>query len=305
MKNNMKTAQILEANGLNWEVKKEPLFLNDGVKTDYFAMVRQDNRRVLASVGKNYAPFQNADMIYLLEQMCGETETKIHKAGLLSDGKKVFVQMTTPIKLDGIGDNKDTVNFFATCLNSHDGTTPLSWGNTSVTISCMNTFVAGMRSMRNNGGTSVRHSQGTINPLLESIRQYQRGFGDALESSKRISDGMYFMSKAKFTKSQTEKFIKTVFGVDFTSDQEVNAKRYNRAVTLRDAIMSEMAQKGETAWGAFNGVTKFTTHLSNRNQSVREASKMVGTNLSLDNYAYKVAHDMASTIMGNPKQFFV
>jgi phage/plasmid-like protein (TIGR03299 family) len=294
----------LAQHGLDWKVNKERMFLEDGTPTNHFAVVREDTREVLASVGKNYTLFQNSDMLALVRNVAEFTDAPVHKAGYFSNGKKVFIQLASPVKLDGIGINNDTVRFYSTCLNSHDGTTPVSWGSSSVTISCMNTFNASMKSLKKQG-MSVRHSAGTINPLLEQIMYYKQAFDESVDASYGIADKMYFMSKAEVTSRQVTAFIDSVFDVDFSSTNldSINRKKFNRAVELREAVMSEMAQKGHTAWGMFNGVTKFTTHLSNKNQDVRDSSKMVGPNIILDNSAFNLAYKMATSVKSPVKHY--
>ena len=298
------TNNTLAKHGLDWKVTKEPMFLQDGTPTNHFAVVREDTREVFASVGKNYMPFQNSDMLALVKSVAEFTDAEVHKAGYFSNGKKVFIQLASPVRLDGIGNNNDTVQFYSTCLNSHDGTTPVSWGSSSITISCMNTFNASLKSLKKQG-LSVRHSEGTINPLLEQIMHYKQAFEDSVDSSYRIADKMHLMSKAEVTSKQVTAFIDSVFNVDFSSTNldSINRKKFNRAVELRDAVMSEMAQKGHTAWGMFNGVTKFTTHLSNKNQDVRDSSKMVGPNIILDNNAFNLAYKIATSVKSPVKHY--
>ena len=113
-------------------------------------------------------------------------------------------------------------------------------------------------------------------------------------SAEMTADKMIAMSKKSVSKDQINRFIAAMVDVDFARPtQDINAKKFNRANSLRDAVLAEMGQKGRTAWGMFNGVTKFTTHISGNNESRRESSKMVGSNTVLDNKAFELAFNLS------------
>jgi len=116
----------------------------------------------------------------------------------------------------------------------------------------------------------------------------------ALLNAEMTADKMVAMSKKSVSASQIDRFINAMVDVDFGRDtKDINAKKLNRANSMRDAIMSEMNQKGRTAWGMFNGVTKFTTHLSGNNAERRESSKMIGSHTTLDNKAFELAFNLS------------
>ena len=43
-------------------------------------------------------------------------------------------------------------------------------------------------------------------------------------------------------------------------DFGIGIRTYNSAIALKNDIVSEMDKKGDTMWGAFNGVTYYTNH---------------------------------------------
>jgi hypothetical protein len=272
---------------LNWLVQKEQLFLADGTPTDIFAVVRQDNRDVFTSVKSGYAEFQNHQMLELVKSISSVANMEIHKAGCFQGGRKTYVQLVSPVSIDGIGDNKDKVNFYSTCLNSHDGTTALSWGSTNITISCKNTFHRAVKSMN----SSARHTRRSIDEVLNMISLNMPMIDESVLEAERTAETMMAMSKKLVKPRDVEEFIKNIFKVDFAVDtkENTNAKRFNRAEVLKEAIRSEMAQKGNTAWGMFSGLTKFTTHLSSKNADSREANKYSGIYNNMDNVGFKLA----------------
>ena len=43
-------------------------------------------------------------------------------------------------------------------------------------------------------------------------------------------------------------------------DKEYSTRKKNQLITFETDLQNELASKGETLWGLFSGVTKFTTH---------------------------------------------
>ena len=55
-------AEAIEAASLTWEVKTEPLFLQDEKPVEgHVGIVRQDTRRVLGVASQRYVPIQNRE----------------------------------------------------------------------------------------------------------------------------------------------------------------------------------------------------------------------------------------------------
>lgn len=277
---------------LDWTVEKRPLQLADGTETPFYAVVRTDNNDVFASVKKGYALFQNRQMIDLVNAVSSHANAPVHRAGVLDGGRKVFVQLKSPMQINGIGENNDRVDFYTTCINSHDGTTALSWGNSSLTISCSNTFYQNVKRLKDQN--RAKHTQRSIEEVLGMIDSSKKMLEAVNLSAEMTADKMVAMSRKSVSEDQINRFIAAMVDVDFARPtQDINAKKFNRANSLRDAVWAEMNQKGRTAWGMFNGVTKFTTHISGNNAERRESSKMVGSHTVLDNKAFELAFNLS------------
>ena len=101
----LNTEQILEQNGLNWNVVKKPLLYagectpsaNNGLhSTDYYGIVREDTGEVFATVKEAYTPTQNHTIIETMQEIAGQNDLEIVKAVPFNEGRKVMIQMKRP-----------------------------------------------------------------------------------------------------------------------------------------------------------------------------------------------------------------
>ena len=124
----LNTEQILEQNGLNWNVVKVPLLYagecepgaNNGLHdTPYYGIVREDTGEIFTTVSKTYEPTQNHTIIKTMQEIAQDNELDIVKAIPLNGGRKVVVQMKRPDNINVIGG--ETTEEYIYAINGHDG----------------------------------------------------------------------------------------------------------------------------------------------------------------------------------------
>jgi phage/plasmid-like protein (TIGR03299 family) len=270
--------KMAEANGLGWNVSKVPLLTPDGTESGYYGIQRDDTHEVFGAVGKVYKPFQNSELFELADSVSNETNLPVHKAGMMKNGRLVYVQLLAG-SCKGIGENNDEVQSYVTCVSSHDGTTPVKWGSTNLTISCMNTYHQVAKGMK----SSARHTTKAIDNLRATMMQVTK-VQDDIESNNELFKRL---AEKSVSEQQVKYLIELISGVDFakTPDQINNdhhGRQINRAKAIEDSIRKEMSYKGKTLWGLWSGVTHYTTHKAGRSEDARLANKLAGTGLQLD-----------------------
>lgn len=249
---------MLDKYGLNWTVSKQPLSLPDGSLTGFYGIMRDDNKDVFSTCKDAYKPFQNTELAEMLIRLSEKTGYAIHNGGDFNGGAKVYLQLESPNKIEGIGNNSDSVNGFLTGINSHDGTTSLKWGETNITISCQNTFFAALRAIKN----SARHTSSLNNKVEVAIAEIT----GIVEAERSLFDTFIKLADIQVKKENIVKIVRGITKVDTSlSAAEMNEKfssyAVNRSGELLAAISTEMAEKGETLWGLLSGVTQYTTHV--------------------------------------------
>lgn len=275
-------AEMLDRFGLRWDVQKESLLLPDGVESGYYAVVRQDNRTTFAAVKNTYHPYQNSELAELLIRVSEKTGYAIKNGGMFDGGGKVFLQLETGNRIGGIGNNSDEVHGYATAINSHDGSTALRWGTTSITISCRNTFSRAYRGLYN----SAKHSSSIRDRVEESLRNIEI----VLREESNTFGRFLKMASVPAFGTDITKVVKSVTGVDMRAKEESSTYARNRATELLSSITTEMESKGDTMWGLFSGVTHYTSHKmpAPKRDNGRLESKFMGTGLAVDNTIFSM-----------------
>lgn len=263
---NTEIQSLLDLAKLNWSVSKEPIQTTSGIAiVDKMAIVRNDTNAVLGILGNNYNPFQNEELLELLFQISQSTGLAFHSGGSFGLGEKVWFQL----KSNDLDLGNDTVRGYISGFNSFDGKTMLAFGNTNVTVSCMNTFNAGYREVE----TKMRHSASMrekIEVILARVSTLRKEEEQQFEIIKR-------MTHAKFDMSLKTKLIDTLFQI--TPEEKIkglSTRKTNMVNAFNTDFANEINQKGDNLWGAFSGVTRFTTHSLYKSKERAQEMKMFG-----------------------------
>jgi phage/plasmid-like protein (TIGR03299 family) len=239
----MSVEQILAEANANWTVSKESLFGPNGEPTQGFGIFRNDTNRCLGIVGSKYHPTQNREIAETLYEAAGQQNLKIARAGMLGNGQKVYFQLGLPDVRIGGSDSKR----FLTALTSHDGSAPIGFGTTNVVVVCANTFFSALKDMQR-----VRHtanSAAKISLISDQLR-------NSVFQEEALIDVMMQMSKTTIPSTITDEFLLSIIGGD-----EEFSRTKNRLNNLRTAMTTEYNTHGETAYGLFNAVTRYTNHM--------------------------------------------
>lgn len=292
IENSNNVAELLDKYGLNWNVSKQKLMLPCGAETPFFGIVREDNNATFSTCKDGYTPFQNSELAEMLIRLSEKTGYNIHSGGAFNGGGKVYLQLESPNKIQGIGENKTTVQGFLTGINSHDGTTALKWGETNITICCRNTFMAACKAVKN----SARHTA----TLQAKVEQAIREVGGIVEAEKSLFDQFIKLSEIPVTQNAIAKVVHGITEVDTLLTKQQLTDNYstyqiNRTQELLAAIAKEMKQKGNTMWGLMSGVTQYTTHImpAPKRTNGRLESLYTGTGYSTNNEAFATIAEMA------------
>lgn len=244
---------------LDWKVRKESISTESGILIEtHKSIVRDDNSKVLSIMKKDYNPYQNEELLELLNKVGGSTGMEIANKGYFGNGEKVFIQL----KSDNLTLGNDRVEGYLTGINSFDGSTTLAFGPSTITISCQNTFFASFKELSNR----VRH---TKNMHLK-IEDFLRGIELVKKEEGILFDNIKKLSEVKMVTKNEEMVIRTLFNIekdvnlsDFDALSTVTRNRIDR---FKIDLFNEVKEKGDNLWGLFSGVTKYTTHTMNNGE---------------------------------------
>lgn len=274
---------VLNETGLNWTVRQETLNTESGIVVPkQMAIVREDTNTVLAVHGDGYFPYQNHQLIELLDKVSNQIGLPIHRGGMFGDGAKVFIQLkSNDLKL-----GTDRVEGFITGVNSFDGSTSLAFGPSNITISCQNSFYAAFRNM----DTKVRHTKN----MIMRVDEICRGLEGVIREEAEMFDDIKKMSETRFSKETEEWVSKLLFNisreVNLNDAEALSTVTQNRLSRFHIDLNGELKEKGDNLWGLFSGVTKYTTHSLTKGDN--SENKMFGTYGQRERHIFKELVEM-------------
>lgn len=251
MENNI--SELLDQTNLNWTVSMEGIQTLSGIQIPgKNAVVREDKDIILGIHSDGYVPYQNEQLMELLHKVTNSTGLKIHSGGMFGDGGKVYIQL----KSDDLKIGDDRVEGYITGINSFDGSTSLSFGPSTKTISCSNTFWGAYRNLEN----KIRHTKSLeikVEDVLKQINQIE------LQEKEMFND-IVKLSETRFDDVIKDRVIRTLFdierGVDYHDEEQISGVKRNQLSKFYVDLNGELRDKEDSLWGLFSGVTKFTTH---------------------------------------------
>jgi len=273
-----KTMGLLIETGLNWEIKKEQFTHPTGLITDHYGIFRYDHgsdtpTSCLGSVKGRYTELSNFDLADTIIKATDSLNINTNRGGQLQGGRKVFLQAQLPDEYVG----KSGVKRWVTVLNSHDGSSSISFGSTSTVVVCENTFHTAHKE-----GSKFRHTASS----KERIDQAILDFRQTIQSDEKLFKTFHIMAEKKPNDNLVKMVIDSMFGKDITksSAQEISTRRKNQIKQFADAYDIERQLEGDTVWGLFNAVTRYTNHMASTTD--RDQFLMTGTGAQINNNSY-------------------
>ena len=284
------TNQILEQNGLNWNVVKKPLLYagectpsaNNGLhSTNYYGIVREDTGEVFSTVKETYTPTQNHTIIETMQDIAGDNDLEIIRAIPLNGGRKVLVQMKRPNNHMIIG-GQDTEQYIY-AINSHDGSSSLKFGFMNTVVFCQNQFGW----MNSNAFSGYRHTQ-SIQDKVKELPSIINFSGE----EEKIAELQHFSGQS-IGRDAIEEMLFSLTKIDrAVGSKELQDNFSTRSINiyhdLQNCIMEETSRVGLTKWGLFNGVTKYTTHMKSAplREHGRQESIITGSGQKMNEQAF-------------------
>lgn len=262
-----RVTELLDKTGLNWNVRTEGITTESGIILDgYKAIVRDDTNVPLSVRSDEYYPFQNHELVELLDKVSGQTGLEISRGGSFKDGARVYIQL----KSNDMRLGNDKIEGYLTGINSFDGSTSLAFGPSNITISCQNKFFAAFRELQ----SKVRHTKNMVVRVDEICRSLE----NVLEEEKKVFESIKRLSETSFDNiikdSVTKKLFNIKKDVDLNDEDAVATITRNKLSRFYVDLNGELQGKGDNLWGLFSGITKYTTHSLTKDDNTE--SKMFG-----------------------------
>jgi phage/plasmid-like protein (TIGR03299 family) len=281
--------------GLDWEVGKHPIYtevpekLWDGRPSviinpkkitvpDNYAIVREDNDRVLGVVGNQYNIVQNWEAMQLMDDLAGPDKLiRYHTAGSLFGGKKVWMlaELThltiTPVP-------NDEVKTYLVLMTGHDGRTNLMVFFTGIRVVCWNTWQIALQGASRKGKFVKISHRPSAHDRMEEAKEI---LGLAQKRVVSHAEVLRALAMKSINGAKWNEFLNDLMPLPEPKDMDKPGRGYTIALNKREKL-TELFESGVgtdiigvrgTGWGAYNAVTEFTTHLNSVKVGVDKDNK--------------------------------
>ena len=282
--------EMLRKAGLNWQVKKSPLFYgvdpsnsrqqgyaqNDQIeglrslegRFKKFALYRDTDGKFLDIVhSENWQPVQNHRAFEFFNEFIRRGEMQMETAGSLDGGRRVFALAKTNEGFS-LANGKDDIESYLLFSNPHVYGEAINVRFTPVRVVCQNTLSYALNLVAEQG-VRVNHNQ-----IFDDL-EVKKTLGIAREQLKQYQHTASFLSQTRYTDASVQDYLQQVFPV--RSQRRELTGNALRAYELLDTQPGAEYARG-TYWNAFNVVTYLTDHKLGTTRSSRLTSAWYGAN---------------------------
>lgn len=276
--------EMMEAAGLDWEVKKVDLYygkFSDKKVEGKQALIRSTDEKMLDIVGVDWNPVQNAEAFKFFDSFCKTGQMTMHTAGSLFDGKRVWA--LAKIASDFELFSGDKVEGFLLFSNPHKFGQAVDIRFTPVRVVCNNTLTLSLGQTVQNA-VKLNHRR-EFEP--EGVKQV---LGLASKHMDEYKDTAKFLGSKQVSDEQFKKFLAEIFGESKKDD-----KLTRSAQLAYDALDTQPGAEFARGswWSALNAVTYVTDHQLGRAGDTRLNSIWYGATRTKKIEAVKKAVEYA------------
>lgn len=293
--------EALIAAGLNWGVKKEPVYLASGMVVDgFYSNVRSDNGKPLGIVGERYEPLNNKDAFRLFDAIVGEKLAMYHTAGSLGVGERVWILAKLPGHIKVVGE--DVIEKYLLLTNSHDGSSAVQMMFSPVRVVCQNTLNLALRDT-SESSRRVR-SKHTINIGLR-LDSFRERLGIISAQYSMFEEMSRKLATVQLTSEAWQAYVKSTGLIPDT--KKADGEMGTKAANIMEEV-SAMFEKGRgndlpgvrgTLWGGFNAIAEYVdygrttrAHSGKSPAEARANSLLFGSGAALKQAAWDRAFDI-------------
>ena len=247
------SAEALRLSGLDWTVKQEAIFTDNGKEiAGYKANVRSTDRRVLGVVTDRYKVVQNTEAFAFTDELLGNG-VRYETAGSLQEGRRVWLLARLPREYIISGERISPYLVFS---NTHDGSGAVKVAVTPVRVVCNNTLNLALSTAKRSW--SMVHTgdiKGKIEEAKETLFFAEKYMDELGKEFEQLRD-------KKMTDAKVAEYIELLLPVEngATGQQVKNIQKLREDMKARYYDAPDLKQVGNNAYRFINAVSDFATH---------------------------------------------
>ena len=283
--------QMLEAAGLNWQVKKYPTFAildeNDPdsvIETGQSALVRTSDNKMLDVVSDDWNPVQNAEAFEFFNEFVMAGDMEMHTAGSLKNGQIIWGLAKVKESFELF--KGDVIESYLLFSNFHKYGFSTDVRFTPIRVVCNNTLTLSLNS-KVERMVKISHRKQFVAADVKDM------LGIATDKLQKYQEMAAFLGSKKAKTESIVEYFERIFPVTSNNKEEgKRSKNANIALSLIDTQPGAEYAQGSW-WQPFNAVTFMTDHIVGRSVDTRLTSAWYGYNKNLKTKALELAVEMA------------
>lgn len=293
----------LENAGMDYDVQERQIFcypwIDDGWSEDERkkrqrirgkkALIRSDTKDILSIVSDRYNVVQPKEVLEFFRDLVEDQGFKIHTAGVLKDGNRVWALAKTGKDFSINGDKVDGYLLLAT---SYDGKFSTTAQFTSIRVVCWNTLSWSLEGDANAGVVRIPH---TSEFNAQAVKEELGLLGDLNEQGwNKFQDNVIKLADYKVTKREAVEFFLELLDVDETAEGRQLQSTKKLLAFYESGPGSKFISSHNTTWGLVNAVSFFTDHARRGRNDRRFDSATFGSGAKLKAKAFDKALELAN-----------
>jgi phage/plasmid-like protein (TIGR03299 family) len=302
--------EMLEAAGLDWTVSLQNLYINGGspeapytdIGSNFRALIRDTDKKVLSIVGPDYIPVQNHEALGFFCRFVEAGQMRMDTAGSLKGGRHIWALANLNkgfTLLDG-----DEVQGYLLLSQPHQLGKAMQALFTPIRVVCNNTITLALRYGSSRNSFRMPHIKEFTGDVAE---QAAKALGISTVLLDRFKDQATLLAKTKAKPAQVDEFLFRIFepkkaqaraaaNDDSAAAIDLDDAR-RKAREIKEAIETQpganlKSSKG-TWWGVVNAVTFVTDHQWGHDRDASMHSAWFGPRASIKRQAHEMAIEYA------------
>jgi phage/plasmid-like protein (TIGR03299 family) len=299
------SAEAIKAAGLDWDVRKVPLYaverqtilpaahVSAVVPADRWG---QPDCPIFGIVGTDYEILQNREAFAFFDAVVGKDKAIYHTAGALGQGENIWLLAKLPGLMTIM--EGDSVEKYVLLSTGHDGRSAVRITITGVRVVCQNTLTQALAT----GQTFLRvqHNR-TLKQHLAETAEVLRAVNQAYTRMEKVCQAML---RRELDDDEVHAYLNDVIPHPIPNKGRKALPRW--VMDDRDGCFRQFKEGPGThlpgvegtLWAAYNGVTDYYDHIRRyglRGDGNRMAGALFGRGLEIKNRAYDRAKRMVRT----------
>jgi phage/plasmid-like protein (TIGR03299 family) len=293
----MTSQEAIELANLDFDVKQTSIHARivneEGIALyspydERVANYRTDTNEVLGLVGSRYEIIQNKEAFGFFDSIIDKGEAIFQTAGALGKGERIFITAKLPQDMLVGGEQCEK---YIILSNSHNGSSAIVAGFTTIRIVCNNTLQAALGSLSNK--VSIIHRKGAKNQL----EQAHTLMGITSKYMLEVEDIFNQMAKTPIGDIKLKEYITDVMKptyVGFDADKKDSTRFKNQVNDIYEFALGHPTQTTDAArgtlWGAYNSISGYYNYIKPyKTQEDKFKTQLYGTGSNSINKAFEKA----------------